>query len=608
MSRAAKTSLTPRFLAYLVGLTLAVSLILVTALVGMDRKRLLSDLYAHADRTADELATTLAFPVWNAVAREIDAQLDWVMLDEAVYGVVLEIKDLVPPVQARSRDRAWRPVSSLPSDAAGLIRARRQVLHGDQSIASLEVVYTRRFLEATIAREALLFAAIVAVGILTLAIGLLVVLRTLVFGPLGRIERYAAEVSSGGPPALPAPGVAHGEIASLQSSIERMVGLLGERYAAIEAKEKEFRSLFESSPVPTIELDFSAVALSLASEAKAAGLPPVLLLPRLRSDAGLARRQLAGLHLRSANPSAVRLFGSAWPDGVIEGFTGLVDGGAPRLFLDELEALVSGSCGASGECGYSPGPGRELRLILSFATLAGHEEDWSRVILTLTDITERALAEARLRKVLAEKEALILELFHRTRNSLQTVAGLLVLRESGQSDEASRQELHGVGTCIQAMALAQDQLYKQGDLSCVDLGAYLGELLPQVLEAHKGRIATRVEAERITAVIDVAMPLGIAVAQLASNSAEHGFPGGSRGLVTARLEACADGRVCLSLADDGIGPPPGFDPRRDASMGLELVYALVEGQLKGEVDFGSSGGRGFRCTLRFGLASYERRV
>lgn len=588
-------------LAALIGLITVVSMVLVSTLVVLERRRLISSLELQAEATADQLATTLAFPIWNAIMREIDAQLDWVMLDQAVYGVSLTMNDILPPVRERARDENGEATLQSPGKRSGLVIVHRAIRYEDRPVASLVLKYSKHLVEARITREAILFAVLVLVEDFTIALGLLLILRSAIFRPLRKIERFAAGVSSGSVSSIPPWEGVRGEIESLHLSIEKMVSLLGDRYAAIVAKEEEFRSLFENSPVPTIELDFSAIPAAIVAE----GLPTAALRPQLLREPDMARRLLALVRAKSANAGAVRLYGEAWNSKIIESFS--VHGEEPlALFVDELADLVSFSRGASGECGLLFGAGEERRFILDFATLAGHERDWSRVILTMTDITGRALAEARLRKALAEKDILVQELFHRTRNSLQIVAGLVSLREARLSDERSRVELRSLAKRVQAMALAQDQLHKLNDLSHVDLAEYLRTLIPLIAGNTGGQVRVEVEAQNVMTVIDVAMPLGIALVELTTNAMEHGFPDGRAGTISVTLAREGDGCIEIVVQDDGIGTPPGFDPRRDASMGLELVFILVEGQLKGRVDFDYA--TGFSCVLRFGVECFENRV
>ena len=443
MSISFRRSLIPSLLASLVSLITAVSLVLVSVLVAFENSRLVSQLEAQAEATADQLAATLAFPIWNVIGREIDNQLDWVMLDQSVYGVTLITEGLAPPLRARSRDEAWRPTRSAPAVQGELVTVARTVLYDGSSIASLELHYTKRFVAERIAREAIFFAFLVFAEDLSIAFGLALILRATVFRPLQKIERYAAAVSSGSVASIPPLEGARGEIESLHASIGKMVGLLGERYEDIVRKD-------------------------------------------------------------------------------------------------------------------------------------------------------------------AEKGILVQELFHRTKNNLQVMAGLVSLRESRLADGRARAELRDLAKRIQAMALAQDQLRKFGDLSYVDLGAYLEELLPLSLQGRETPPRCEVRAEKVVAVIDVAMPLGIAVIELASNSLEHAFPNGRAGTVSAELSLEEDGCIKIALSDDGIGPPPGFDPRRDASLGLELVFILIERQLKGSVAFDFSSG--FSATLRFGITCFEHRV
>lgn len=605
MSQDESASLAPRLIASLVGLITVVSLFLVSSLVALEGRRLLAVLETQAATTADHLATTLAFPVWNAVFREADAQLDWVMLDPAVYSVSLLMRDIRPPLRVRSRDELWKPVPAPPEARRGLVVVGREVVHEGRPIASLILQYTTRFVTERIEREALLFAALVLAWDLSLALLLFLILRSSIFLPLRKIERWAAGVSFGYLDALPSTPGMRGEIGSLYASIARTVGLLDSGYAEIVAKEREFRSLFESGPVPIVELDLSALrplVLSLAGpgEGGTEGLRAGLL-----TESGRLGELLALVRIRSANPRAIELFGGSLDPRATVGIP--VQGPeVMALFVEELCALLTRGPGATGESPLELRRGDKRSFILGFATLAGHEEDWARVMLTMTDITERVLAEVQLRRALAEKEVLVKELFHRTRNSLQVIAGLVTLRESRLEDEGSRAELRSLAKCVHAMAMAQDQLHKLGDLSCVDLGDYLEELLPMAVDGSRSAVRIGPEARGTTVVIDVAMPLGVALVELAANALEHGFADGRAGTVSASLDRAADGSVTIVVGDDGVGPAPGFDARRDAQLGLDLVFALVEGQLQGEVDFDFS--TGFRCILSFDAACFERRI
>jgi two-component sensor histidine kinase len=96
--------------------------------------------------------------------------------------------------------------------------------------------------------------------------------------------------------------------------------------------------------------------------------------------------------------------------------------------------------------------------------------------------------------------------------------------------------------------------------------------------------------------IDKAIPCGLIINELVSNSLKHAFPEGRKGSVAIRLHADDRGVVTLAVADDGVGLPPGMDFRNTDSMGLQLVNMLTS-QLHGEISF--SGGEGTAFTITF---------
>jgi two-component sensor histidine kinase len=445
----------PRLIASLIGLIVAVSLVLTSGLVLLDQRRLSAMLQERATAAADHLEQTLAFPVWNAVLREIDAQLESTMLDPALYSVVLTMRDIVPPVRAWSRDGSWAARMGKPDAVPGNIELKRTIRQNGKPIASLELQYSTKFLSQSAVRESSIFAALVLAEALSLAVGLALIMRKSIFLPLRGIERWAAEVSLGDFKPPPPVELPRGEIAGLHSSIERMVSLLEDRYEAVAA------------------------------------------------------------------------------------------------------------------------------------------------------------AEIKTRAALEQKGAMVKELFHRTRNSLQMLTSMIGLRENSVEDETARAELRGILDRVYSLSLAQEELLTREDLSYIELGSYLRTLTERMVgerAASRGRIATDIAAEEMPILLDVALPLGLAITELVENSLEHAFPDGRSGVISLTLKRLSDGSVLATLSDDGIGPPPGFDPASDPKLGLETVSALIKQQLKGKLDFDFS--IGFACSIRFSAADpgFTRRV
>ena len=187
---------------------------------------------------------------------------------------------------------------------------------------------------------------------------------------------------------------------------------------------------------------------------------------------------------------------------------------------------------------------------------------------------ELAQVNERLRLAVVEKDALLREIHHRVKNNLQLVASLLRMQSAPLADAAARAALAEVGERVRAIADVHHQLYASGDLARVDmreLAAHLGETLLD-LHAAEGRVAVEVDAAPSRLEIERAVPYGLVLHELMSNSLKHAFPDGRRG--TLRV-AMGQGRTVLEVADDGVGMPAANETH-GSTLGLRLVHLLAE--------------------------------
>jgi two-component sensor histidine kinase len=152
------------------------------------------------------------------------------------------------------------------------------------------------------------------------------------------------------------------------------------------------------------------------------------------------------------------------------------------------------------------------------------------------------------------------------------------------------------------MALIHEKLYQTRDYMCIDFADYLGKLTHHLLRCYEkeaGLVSLVVEAEKVAIGIDEAIPCGLIVNELLSNALKHAFPGGRKGEIRVRCISLEDGRISLTVSDDGVGLPPGLDLRNTESLGLQLVTMLVR-QLRGLIEIGNDCGSSFRITFSAG--------
>lgn len=251
-------------------------------------------------------------------------------------------------------------------------------------------------------------------------------------------------------------------------------------------------------------------------------------------------------------------------------------------------------------------------------------DDIARAINDMTDrisdtYHELAQTRDRLQSSLSEKEMLLRELYHRTKNNMQVIISMLSL----QADETSSVEELVVGTRgrINAMALVHEKLYQSSDLSRIHMPEYLTELTAYIADAHtdnRANVQIDVNAEELSLLFDTAVACGLIVNELVTNAIEHAFPGAARAdagrarrvyeqpHITVSLARSGEEALHLQVSDNGVGLPDGFDPRTNGRMGLEAVYAIGEHQLGGVVSYRSENGLTF--DISFPDSMYQERV
>ena len=214
----------------------------------------------------------------------------------------------------------------------------------------------------------------------------------------------------------------------------------------------------------------------------------------------------------------------------------------------------------------------------------------------ISDITERKEADDALRLSLKEKESLLREVHHRVKNNLQVIASLLRLETSRSGVADTKRVLKDMQGRILSMAVLHETLYRSGRFGQVELGAYLRQLGQQLFRATSGSARLSVDLSPVLVEIDQAIPCGLIVNELLTNSLKHAFAEGSGGEVRMSLALDPQGEVQFAVTDTGVGLPDDFEARRGRSLGLQLVTDLVR-QIGGHLAISPGPGAGFAVTF-----------
>jgi two-component sensor histidine kinase len=201
---------------------------------------------------------------------------------------------------------------------------------------------------------------------------------------------------------------------------------------------------------------------------------------------------------------------------------------------------------------------------------------------------------------LQQRETLLREIHHRVKNNMQVMSSLLSLQARAALNPETRRMLEDNQNRIQSMALLHEILYQSEDLAMVDFPKYVLRTVDYLFRSFgvKDRqIRLHTELDEVALELDDALPFGLLISEIVSNSLKHAFPQGRCGEVSIFLRQQSDATISLILSDDGIGLPRELDWTTTRSLGLRLVRALAQ-QLRGALEISSRGGTEVRLTFQ----------
>lgn len=214
-----------------------------------------------------------------------------------------------------------------------------------------------------------------------------------------------------------------------------------------------------------------------------------------------------------------------------------------------------------------------------------HPEYGMVLVAVQQDISDRKESQAKLQASLKEKELLLKEIYHRVKNNLQVIYSLLNLQARNVPDPAALSVLRDSQSRVRAMALVHEKLYKSKDLARIDLADYIHSLAYGLLDTYRAldnQVSLRLAIEPCDLDIETALPCGLMLTELISNSLKYAFADGRPGEIAIAATLAPHHRVSLTIQDNGVGLPRDLNLQRVSSLGLRLVQNLAR-QIKGDV-------------------------
>jgi len=339
----------------------------------------------------------------------------------------------------------------------------------------------------------------------------------------------------------------------------------------LQDNEEKYRTLFESNPDYTILIGLDGVILDVnSSAANFTNLSKEELIGKTYAELGLFPKK--DLHL------------------LMESFANVLKGEIIGPFQNRLlskEANISWV---------------ETQLVPLMK-----EGNVYSIMVIAEDITHRKTATDQLIKSVNEKDVLLKEIHHRVKNNIQIISSLLNLQKQHVDSDEFVNILSESQNRIKSMAMIHEKLYHSGDLTRINFAEYIETLVSDLYSSYATstrQVTPFINVENVRFNIETAVPCGLIINELISNSLKHAFPKGKTGTLSVSLKTSDEWNE-LVISDDGVGFPEEFDIENSKTLGLQLVNILVK-QLDGKITLNRINGTQFK--IIFKESNYKKRI
>ena len=209
-----------------------------------------------------------------------------------------------------------------------------------------------------------------------------------------------------------------------------------------------------------------------------------------------------------------------------------------------------------------------------------------------------------LQSSLSEKEVLLKEIHHRVKNNLQVISSLLYLNSRKIKDPEALKMFKDSQNRVKSIALVHERLYQSKDLGSIDFKGYVERLTNDLFRSYgvnQTYIGLNINIKDISVSIDTAVPCGLIINELISNSLKYAFPDAEnrdkKCMINIDFTKNGNNELQLVVSDNGIGMSDLTEEKKQSSLGLQLVDTLVN-QLDGKIEIEKDNGTTFRIRLK----------
>jgi PAS domain S-box-containing protein len=221
------------------------------------------------------------------------------------------------------------------------------------------------------------------------------------------------------------------------------------------------------------------------------------------------------------------------------------------------------------------------------------------IIGTGVDITERKQWEEKIKESLKEKEMLLKEVHHRVKNNLQMISSILNLQSINIHNKQALEAFQESQNRIRSIALIHEKLYQTKYLSNVNIKEYISEISSKLFSSYYTalkEIKLNLKCEELYLDVDKCIAIGLILNELISNSLKHAFTDKTKGEIKINLYKENQDKLILIVSDNGKGMPKNLDYKNSETLGLQLIFTLVD-QHNGTIEVNKTKGVTFKISL-----------
>ncbi len=239
-----------------------------------------------------------------------------------------------------------------------------------------------------------------------------------------------------------------------------------------------------------------------------------------------------------------------------------------------------------------------IPVLLSKSVIKNENGNIIGIVCIGNNIVEIKDAKDKIKASLEEKELLLRELHHRVKNNLQIILSLINLQSNGIQNQEDLEIFRESQSRVKSMAIIHEKLYQSADFASINFEEYIKSLVSYLLSYYStNSVRAEIDVDNdIVLNMDTAVPCGLIINELVTNSIKFAFIGRATGKIYVKLHS-VDGFFTLIVGDDGIGLPPDVDIENPQKLGLQLVNTLTD-QLEGKIDFNRENGTEFKIKFR----------